>query len=579
MENVQRLLGAGDLTGARAACQRLIRAAPRDVDAQSLMALILMNLGEMQGAAYFAARAVDLAPADARRRVNLARLLALDGRHGDALRQLDEASRLAPLDPEPHLVAALTLAEGMRYREAAARCAAGLLADPCNRGLAATRAMALLNIARADEAFAILDSLAQSDPQDAYVLGCRAQVSNYVHGLSGKRVFEVHQAAGAAIERGRPTPVRPRRSKPAGEKLTIAFLTPDLRRHSVASFMIPLLRCLDRSRCEVWVYYTNRVADEVTARCKALCERWIDCGNIADEHLATRIGGEVPHLPQPPDVLVELSGHTSGHSLHAVAMCPAPVIVTYLGYPNTTGLKSVDARLVDGVSDPEASLATEQLVRLPGCFLCFEPPDCEIPVRPRPERPVTFGSFNAVSKINDATVRLWSRLLKRVPEGRLVLKALHLADSGLRDDLRNRFSEAGVETSRLELLHPPSSPQEHLARYNDIDIALDTFPYAGTTTTFEALWMGVPVVTLVGETHASRVGSSILTALDERGLIAESDDDYLDVATGLAADPARLRAYHATLRGRLGKSILMDGPKFAGEFLRAVLAICDTVRP
>jgi protein O-GlcNAc transferase len=270
------------------------------------------------------------------------------------------------------------------------------------------------------------------------------------------------------------------------------------------------------------------------------------------------------------DVLVDLAGHTAEHRLLMFARVPAPVQVAYLGYPNTTGMprSQMHYRLTDALADPPGDadrLHTEELVRLPDVFLCYRPLDDAPPVAPCPcgtTGVVTFGSFNTLEKVTAAQIGLWAQILRRSPGSRLMLKNKSLGDAAVRERVRAAFAAHGVDGERLVLAGPEREPARHLARYNEVDVALDTFPYAGTTTTCEALWMGVPVVTLAGATHRSRVGLSLLTAVGLSELVATAPQQYVDLALAMAGDPPRLKALRETLRDRVRTSCLTDAPRF-----------------
>jgi predicted O-linked N-acetylglucosamine transferase (SPINDLY family) len=305
----------------------------------------------------------------------------------------------------------------------------------------------------------------------------------------------------------------------------------------------------------------------MTARLRSLADEWKPVSDLPADRLASRIRSD------RIDILIETTGMTGGLSLAALAMGCAPVQVTYCGYPNTTGLKSIDWRIVDSVTDPAGTdqWAAERLMRLDPCFLCYAPPEeLGVAVRPRREGPIRFGSFNAAVKFNDALIALWSRVLAACPGSELVLKAIALADSAMREDVLRRLAACGVDKSKVRILEPPSAVADHLRMYEQVDIALDAFPYGGTTTTFEALWMGVPVVTLEGTMHPGRVGTSLLTALGMPELIARSADDYVGIAAGLAADSGRVAELRFTLRKRLIQSPLCDGPAFGARMTAAL---------
>jgi predicted O-linked N-acetylglucosamine transferase (SPINDLY family) len=249
------------------------------------------------------------------------------------------------------------------------------------------------------------------------------------------------------------------------------------------------------------------------------------------------------------------------------------VQATYIGYPNTTGVPTIDYRIVDGITDPPGAeaLATEKLVRLDGCFLCYAPPEQAPAVAPPPRDAngfVTFGSFNAIKKFAPGMIALWARLLHEVPNSRLVIKSGGLSGRTAREHLSGLLKREGIPEVRFELLEKFDSKQEHLAAYGGIDIALDTSPYNGTTTTCEALWMGVPVVSLATRLHAGRVGDSLLTAVGLTALVAKSAEEYIAIAKGLADDPARTAELRRTMRERVRTSPLCDAKAFAVKFER-----------
>ena len=348
-------------------------------------------------------------------------------------------------------------------------------------------------------------------------------------------------------------------------RLRIGYLSPDFRQHSVAYFVEPLLQGHDRQKVEVFCYAEVTRPDLVTTRLQGLADHWLVTVGLSDEQLAERIRTD------GIDILVDVAGHTAGNRLLVFARKPAPVQVTWLGYPNTTGLKAIDYRLVDAVTDPvgEADAwASETLVRLKDGFLCYSG------VRDGPEPTsapclrtgtVTFGSFNNPAKVSTATFDAWAKLLSRLPQARLLLKGRPFADAATRVLFLDRLGERGVSAERVELLAWQPDLAEHLALYHRVDIALDPFPYNGTTTTCEALWMGVPVITLRGHRHAGRVGASLLTQVGLTDLIADSTEEYVEIAVALAGNPGRLDELHRLLRPRVAASPLCDEGAFAAK--------------
>ena len=342
----------------------------------------------------------------------------------------------------------------------------------------------------------------------------------------------------------------PTRGREPERRLRVGYVSADLRSHSVASFMEPVIGAHDRDRVQVFCY-ADGVADAVTARIRARADGWRETQELSDEALAALIEAD------GIDVLVDLGGHTAGNRLMSFARRPAPVQVTYCGYPGTTGLSTMDWRLTDAVADPEGSAdthATERLYRLPHGFLCYQPlpgaPDVGgAPARARGH--VTFGSFNNLAKLNDGVLSLWAQVLKAVPEAHLFLKAKGLTDAEPAARLRASLERNGVDPGRIVIAPYAATPADHLALYRNVDIGLDPFPYNGTTTTCEALWMGVPVVTLRGQRHAGRVGASLMGRVGLSDLVAESAEDYIRIAAGLAADVGGLEALREGLRSRL----------------------------
>jgi len=381
-------------------------------------------------------------------------------------------------------------------------------------------------------------------------------------GLSPEEIFAEHRRWAELHA----APLRPKEENhPAGpaapRRLRVGYLSPDFVHHSVAYFFEPVLAAHDRDLFEITCYSEARVPDAVTRRLRERSDRWRDIAGQSDEAVAALIRGD------GIDILVDLAGHTARNRLLVFARRPAPIQVTWLGYPDTTGLDAIDYRLTEAVSDPAGNEAwhSEQLFRLPETFSCYQPPADSPPVGPLPAAeagPLTFGCFNHLAKVTPATLRLWAEILRELPGSRLLLKSRGLADHETAARLRGEFARLGADADRLELNGEELSVARHLGLYQRVDVAFDTFPYNGTTTTCEALWMGVPVVTLAGRTHVSRVGASLLTHLGEPGWIADSPEAYRKLCRDLAGDRPRLTAIRAGLRERMRRSPLCDAPRF-----------------
>ncbi|HEX8524135.1 MAG TPA: tetratricopeptide repeat protein [Tepidisphaeraceae bacterium] len=343
-----------------------------------------------------------------------------------------------------------------------------------------------------------------------------------------------------------------------GRPIRIGYVSPDFRAHPVGTFIEPILAHHDPQQVQVFCYSSAARSDAVTRRIRALNVTWRDVATISDVQFCEQIRKD------GIDILVDLAGHTSGNRLLAFARRPAPIQITYLGYPATTGISEIDYRLTDGRADPPRlteKYHTETLIRLPDTFLCFRAPDIAPPVSPAPAIKngfVTFASFANLSKLNDPLIALWSRVLQRSPASKLLLKSLGLGDDGLRQQIITRFAANNIAADRLELRPLDPTRDAHFASFAGIDITLDTFPYAGTTTTCESLYMGVPVVTLTGESHRSRVGHSILETVGVPHLIAADESNYIDIAANLASDVHALNKIRQSLRPQMQLSPLMN---------------------
>jgi predicted O-linked N-acetylglucosamine transferase (SPINDLY family) len=327
----------------------------------------------------------------------------------------------------------------------------------------------------------------------------------------------------------------------------------------VAHFIEPLLRHHDRAAVEVYCYAHVPRPDAFTEKLRGLADAWRDVTGLPENEIAEQLRAD------GIDILIDLAGHTAVELLPVFARRPVPVQGTYLGYANTSGLTTMDFRLTDALADPPGvtdALHTETLVRLPRGFLCYAPP----PEAAEPfvcKGPLTFASFNYLAKATPEVVGLWARILKAVPGSRLILKSRPLSDPMAKERYLKLFEAHGIRADRLDLLGWIPAKDSHLVQYNRVHVALDPFPYNGTTTTCEALWMGVPVVTLAGRVHAARVGVSILSHVGFPELIARDHDEYVKIAAGLVQNTSRLAELRRTLRDRMRASPLLDGPGFA----------------
>lgn len=410
-----------------------------------------------------------------------------------------------------------------------------------------------------DDALADFDEQLERHPEHHAARSGRLFARLHCESVTREELFAEYLAYGHAVAAVGPESW-PNSPEP-GRRLRVAFLSPDLRRHPVAAFVEPLIRHLDRSRFEVFLYHDHIVNDEVSARLRDLADTWRHFGGRSDAIVEARIRAD------RPDLLVDLAGHAPNNRLPLLARRLAPVQVSYLGYPATTGVAAMDFRFTDAVADPcgpEDAFFTERLVRFASTAWVYAPPAEAPAVAPGPtqESPVTFGSFNALAKINDATLRLWAEVLAATPRSRLFLKS----DGIDAYALTQRLAALGFDLRRVSLYPRTPSLADHLATYAQVDIALDPFPYSGAATVCEALWMGVPVVTLGGDRHSSRVGASLLNAVGYPEWIASSQPDYIRIASGLAAERSALATRRGQLREKMAASPLLDHLGQASRF-------------
>ena len=341
-------------------------------------------------------------------------------------------------------------------------------------------------------------------------------------------------------------------------RLRIGYVSPDFRDHVLSRFSIPLLRNHDHGQFEIYCYSSADPPSPETALVRACADVWREVTALDDAALSEVIRRD------RIDILVDLTMHMKGRRLLAFARRPAPIQICYLAYPGTTGLDAMDYRLSDPYLDPpdaDTQVYSEETLRLPDSFWCYDPLT-EVPaVSPLPALAagrITFGSLNHFRKVNAEVLRLWARVLNAVPESRLMLVA---PEGSARERVHSFFEQAGVKRDRVEFVGRVAR-LDYLAKYREIDLCLETFPYNGQTTSLDALWMGVPTVTLVGETVVGRAGVCQAMNLGLPELIAATQDDYVQVASSWASDLERLSRLRQTLRARLQQSPLMDAPRF-----------------
>ena len=475
---------------------------------------------------------------------------------------------LRPDDPNGWANLGASLAQSGGIEESFPCFERALALAPTHSLALTARALAHLLSYRLKEAVAGYGEVLAVHPHNFEAHSGRLLTQHYLDGVDRAALFAEHVAFGEACE-GPVQPHLPNLPEPS-RRLRVAFFSADLRRHSVAYFLEPLLAHLDPAQFEICLYHDHFQEDDMTERLRAKAALWRNFIGQSFTTIETTIRADAP------DVLIDLAGHTGINRLPLFARRLAPVQITWLGYPDTTGLGAMDYRFVDAITDPVGDAEpfhTEQLVRFAPTAWTYQPPHDAPEPAPAPSIAngfVTFGCFNNFAKVSDSTLRGWAQILAAVPQSRLLLKGHGLAEPALAAALRGRLAVLGVGEERVELLGRTASIAGHLALYARVDVALDTFPYHGTTTTCEALWMGVPVVTLAGDRHASRVGVSLLTALGRREWIAQDWGGYNAIAVALANDAAGRAGLRTTLRDEMRRSALLDHAGQAARFGAAV---------
>lgn len=612
------LKAQGDTPGAIDSYRLAIKVAPGNSVVHISLGLALKEQGQLSAAAAAYREALLVNPASFEARINLGNLLQLQGKFEAALAEYEKAKELrsdsafvyynlgkllraqqqdseavehfqqaVKLDPE-YLEAYLNLANALtaigqypaaiecyRYLQALLETGGGRVANQAIRerlyqdaltGMAAPLAW----MARFDEALPIITQALASDPDslalnEFYLLALPYSCESREEFLAAyTRYLRITPYRNAV-------PVAPAPRDVSGSKLKIGYVSGDFRDHSVAFFIEPLLAHHDRNAFEVVCYATNIEDDHVTARLRQYDSLWRAAHDMDDAALAQNV------VDDEIDVLIDLSGRTMRNRLGLFARQAAPLQMGYLGYPTYTGVPQIAYRITDAVIDPEdeAGLETELPLRLPRSMFCYRPPhDAPLPATIVQQRDfVCFGSFNQIQKLSPTVLAAWVRILAAVPGSRLLLKANGFNDQETRRRVVDTFVRNGIDAGRIIIRPGTPDRNAHLAMYGEIDVALDTYPYNGATTTCEALWMGTPVLTLRGATHSSRMGASILTALGLEELITATVDDYVDKAALLAGDVERRAQWRDEIRPRMQKSSLCDEQGYARDFEDLISAV------
>ncbi len=560
------LTNQGKLEDAVAAYRKALELKPDYADAHNNLGNARRDQGKLEEAVAAYRKALELQPDYVPAHINLGNALTNQGELEEAVAAYRKALELKPDHADAHYNLGIALKEQGKLDEAVVAYRKALELKPDHAAAHNNLGNALKNQGKLDEAVVAYQRALELKPDhaDAHsnLLSCMnydTQTSQQEILAESRRWDEIHAVPSAADERRHPN------NRNADRRLRVGYVSPDFREHSVSYFLDPVIAGHDRRSFEVFCYAEVAKPDNKTARFRGLSDGWCSTVGMTDAAVAERIRAD------DIDILVDLAGHTANNRLLVFAERPAPVQVTWLGYPNTTGLSAMDYRLTDAIADPEGeadALHTEILVCLPNGFLCYAPVADAPEIGGTPALTtghVTFGSFNNLAKVTPEVVETWARVLHRIPKSRLVIKSWPLADEEPRKRYLEMFGAHGIDAGRVELCSWIASKSGHLGAYNRVDVGLDPFPYNGTTTTCEALWMGVPVITLRGDRHSGRVGASILTRVNLAGCMAETKAVYVEKAVALANDLDRLSEFREGLRNRMRESPLCDSDAFTRD--------------
>ena len=565
-DRAQREVAAGRVDAALAAVRLHLKIRPKDIEAMVLLGELLSTAGQFDLAVQQFSRLLAMQPASGLHRYNLANALIDARRVKEGIVELERLRASEPDNIGPHLALAVAYVEVDATDKAIEAGRRAMQLDPTLAASAGNLSYAYTRAGMTEEAYQAAKVGVDANPNEPKLRSMMLLAMNYTD-ATPEAIAQAHREYARVVG----PPVRPAKTDPDPERpIRVGLLSGDMRDHSVSFFVEPFLRHADpRVSFEIFSNSAPQSFDATSKRLRGHAAAWHDCGHMPHPAIDALIRS------RNIDVLLELGGHSGEPRLLALIERPAPVIISAIGYPNTTGVPAIEWRLVDAITDPPGSerFCTEQLLRIDPCFLCYTAPtDAPEPAMPDASQPITFGSFNNATKIGARSVELWARALQAVPGSRLLMKAQSLTDSTGRKVILERFAAAGIAPDRLELVAYTKTRDEHLRLYNRVHVALDTVPYNGTTTTCEALWMGVPVITTLGDRHAARVSASLLHAAGHPELVASDADAFVRIAASLAQDRERLATLRTSLRAEMAASPLMDAPGYAARFHAAVRA-------
>ncbi len=570
LQAIHALIDAGEPQRAIAELRVLIRREPGVASWQGMMARASGAAGLHEQALVHAKRCTEMAPTHPTSWAELGTALHHLGKFEESRVAYSKGVELSPTSVIASLGLADVLADMGRQGEAVRHLEIAIQNIPGNEALLGKYSMVLGKLAKMSDALTAAEAALSLYPKSWELAQCACSAANYVV-EDPQRLFDIHVRFGKVFEyKGVNPPVRFTNTD-LDRPMRVGFVSPDFRAHSVSHFVEPLLAHIDRKQCELFLYCTGP-SDNVTKQLRSYGHAFTDCFMKPRKELVDSIRN------RQLDILIDLSGHTRGGDSALLRSRVAPLQGNYCGYPNTLGLRSVDFRLVDEVTDPTGQAdqyCVEKLVRIEECFLCYQPrtESLTLDTKSVAGGPFTFGCFNAARKISDTFLGLCAAVCKAAPDARLLFKNLDFKDPECVAMIRERALAAGIAADQLVLEGPSKTPLEHLAKYQEVDIALDTFPYSGTTTTCESLLMGVPTITMAGKSHPSRVSASLLNAVKLDGCVAHSPAEFVEVALAWKNTRARGDSQRAALREQFLKSALCDGALFSARFVAALRGI------
>lgn len=578
IQTALNLFHAGETDRAKESLVTFLKRFPAEAPALRTLAMIHGALNEDQQALAAISRAAAIEPRNVEYRFMRANVLMLLKKYKDAAEEYRTVIKLAPQESAPYDALARCL---ISLEEAAAALEIyerSLALFPDNEDAYKRMATTLSIIGRIDDSLAVTRRGLSRLPRSTALLEQLCYNSNFAPCTQPQDLRNEHAALGDLVRTSSTRSATTRSpDRSANRPLHVAFISSDFIGHACSFFLEGLLSNLDHARVRPFMFHTRDAHDAVTARLASY--------------------GTFRHLPTPSpdslaaacdadqiDIAIDCCGWTDNNTLRAFVPRLAPVQATWLGYPNTTGIPTMDFRIVDAITDPPGaeSHATERLVRLPRTFISYLPPrDAPDPAAipaPHAQNPsggIVFGSFNRVTKVGPDAMNAWARVLLAVPNSTLLVKA-QVASGLVQRQFLERMASFGVSSERIRTCEYTDAFGSHMPMYRRMDIALDSFPYNGTTTTCEALWMGVPVVALAGNCHRARVGASLLTSVGLTDLLATDIDGYVRAAKSLAEDRPRLQQLHTGLRARMAASPLCDHAAYARDFESALHTMWQT---